>query len=171
MSLRRTLATGWYAHSTLECFNWLISDPSVYCQSFEYAQAWTSLFFVHQIGIYWKNFFLFTAQVSAMSAAIRIRLQTLTPLPLSKYWMCIRETDSDTCTISQLSKVIHSQLHLHQNQMAAASIELSIDGFKLLGDSLTFCVLRDNDLVRYVWCCWQYGLDHKILMHLFLYAR
>ncbi|KAK5669696.1 hypothetical protein QVD99_004083 [Batrachochytrium dendrobatidis] len=82
-----------------------------------------------------------------MSAAIRIRLQTLTPLPLSKYWMCIRETDSDTCTISQLSKVIHSQLHLHQNQMAAASIELSIDGFKLLGDSLTFCVLRDNDLV------------------------
>ena len=81
---------------------------------------------------------------------MRLRIQTLPPLPELKVWFIPRPTNATLSlhTIAELKRALCHDIKLLQSEgLQHYDIRLLLDGFELLGDLPYHEVLRDGDLV------------------------
>lgn len=78
---------------------------------------------------------------------MRLRIQTLLPLPELKVWFVPRPTSASD-TITELKRALCRDIRqLQSDGIQHDDIRLLLDGFELLGDLPYTEVLRDGDLV------------------------
>lgn len=87
---------------------------------------------------------------------MRFRVATKPGLPFVKAWFTVKEGLHRTETVALLKKDLCSRIPaLGDENVKAADIQLSIDGFDLL-DSAELDVIRENDVV---WCAKPFCLN------------
>ena len=79
--------------------------------------------------------------------AMRLRIQTLPPLPDLKVWFVPRPTSAVNTIVELKRAVCHDIKQLQSQGIQPFGIRLLLDGFELLGDLPYHEVLRDGDLV------------------------